>query len=102
MEPRFTSYPITAIVIVITIVTLWLSANRAEADTATKWERHQLHQPSPKLLQMEKRGRVTIYDGLDNSDVDRAMDEQFDRIGSMMFIHVRTNGDELDLDDGCD
>jgi hypothetical protein len=60
----------------------------AAADS-TAWERRQLHQPSQQLLEVEQRGRVTIYDGLHESDVERAMDEQFDRIGRMMLIRTQ-------------
>ncbi len=46
-----------------------------------------------------------IYGGMDNETVERAMDEQFNRIDNMMFTrihHVRDNGEEYVDDDGCD
>ena len=53
------------------------------------WELQQLHEPSPALLTREDAGRITIHDGLHVKEIDKAMDEQFDRIGSMMFIRTR-------------
>lgn len=68
------------------------------------WQLTQLHTPSSSLRQAEQRGRVTIYDGLSIAEVDRAMDEQFERIDSMMFIRTRhptTDGQVEVEDDGC-
>ncbi len=44
-----------------------------------------LFKPSESMLLAEQRGRVTIYDGLEHADVDRALDTQFDRIGSRAY-----------------
>lgn len=103
MKPNLRSYPIALITLLITVVTLSLQGSRAEAATpgSNAWERRQLHHPSDKLLKMERRGRVTIYDGLQETEVKRAMDEQFDRIDRMMFIRIKTE-DGHGLDDGCD
>lgn len=101
MRPPLTTYPVMMITIILTVFTLWMSAYKADAGPGSNWERRQLNQPSPKLLLMEKRGRVTIYDGLTEDDVDQAMDEQFERINSMMFVRVRSD-DDHGLDDGCD
>ena len=65
-----------------------------------------LFHPSPAQLGAEARGRVMIYDGLDNEVVERALDEQFDRIEHMMFTRTRqrptdSEDDAIVEDDGC-
>ena len=63
-----------------------------------------LFNPPSSQLKAEERGRVMIYDGLDEEVVDRALDEQFDRIEHMMFTrirHARPDGSYEFEDDGC-
>ena len=64
-----------------------------------------LFNPPSSQLKAEAQGRVMIYDGLDNNVVERALDEQFDRVEHMMFVHTRNiepNGEVSYDDDGCD
>ena len=49
------------------------------------WQLASLFQPSEHQLEVERKGRVFIYDGLRTTDVERALEEQFDRIEHMMF-----------------
>jgi hypothetical protein len=60
--------------------------------------------PSEAVLLAEHLGRVTIFDGLDSRVVDRALDEQYERIDRMMFVrtrHVQQDG-SVESDDDCD
>ena len=60
--------------------------------------------PSEAVLRAESNGRVTIYDGLDDRVVDRALDTQFERIDSMMFVRTRESlpDGSIEVEDGCD
>ena len=94
------------ILILTTFAAPLLLAAGITAAGAGDWERRQLFQPSPALLERERSGQVTIYDGLLVSDVERAMDEQFDRVGAMMFVRTRhpaPEGEgEYEEDEDCD
>jgi len=64
-----------------------------------------LFTPTESMLMTEAEGNIMIYEGLDSETVDRAMNEQFDRIDNMMFVriqHVQDDGEYLVEDDGCD
>ena len=64
-----------------------------------------LFAPSDYTLKAEAKGRIMIYDGLTSKTVDKAMDEQYDRIDNMMFVrilHEQDNGEYYVEDDGCD
>lgn len=68
------------------------------------YQKNALLNPSDSLLKAEARGRIMIYDGLQIAMIDKAMDEQFDRIDSMMFVrtqHPMANGQVEVEDDGC-
>ena len=81
---------------------LALSATSAFAENS--FYEKTLFTPSDSMLKAESRGRIMIYDGMDNETVNRAMDEQFDRIDNMMFtrIHyVQDDGEEYVDDDDC-
>jgi hypothetical protein len=81
-----------------------MSQEALAAGAGDDWELNQLHDPSPSLTKVERAGRVTIYDGVVVADVDVAMDRQFDRIESMMFVrtkHPVADG-TFETDDDCD
>ena len=64
-----------------------------------------LFTPSNSDLQAEVNGRVMIYDSLKNKTVEKAMNEQFERIDKMMFVRTQyeqENGDYETEEDGCD
>lgn len=98
--------------ILITTVTASLCAGTIRADNLD-WHKQQLFAPTGQQLAMEARGQVMIYDGLHDTDVTRALDEQFDRVDSMMFtgtvvtdeqgepVRDKATGKVLVEDDGC-
>lgn len=60
--------------------------------------------PSDSNLQAESKGRVMIYNGLKSETINLAMNEQFDRIESMMFVntqYVQEDGEYETEDDDC-
>lgn len=73
-------------------------------DFQQTYYRHLLHDPDQSVLDAEARGRITIYDGIDNREIEMAMDGQFNRIDSMMFVrtrHAKSDG-SYDEEDDCD
>jgi hypothetical protein len=89
----------------------------AQVDDQPFYDSYQLallYNPTAAQLQMEQQGRVNIYVGMTDKQVDSVMDRQFDRIDSMMFVSViRTDeagntlkdentGEVLVEEDGCD
>jgi hypothetical protein len=84
-------------------------------DAVHRAELRRLFDPQPAQLRTEERGQVHIYDGLSDRDVKRAMDQQFDRVDHMMFVHTvvtgeneqgqaakNSTGNGFFEDDGCD
>jgi hypothetical protein len=76
-------------------------------------ELRRLFEPTTSELEQEAKGRIYVYDGLRDKDVEQAVNEEFDRVENMMFIRekktdekgeVLTNpdtGDAVVQDDGC-
>lgn len=76
-------------------------------------ERRRLFEPTPGELRAEAAGRIYIYEGLRDTDVERALEEEFKRVQNMMFIRVKPtdedgeprkdpkSGAEYVQDDGC-
>jgi len=83
------------------------------AGAADKWQERVLLDPPQSQLDAESRGRIMIYDGMTDAQIEQAMDTHFERIESMMFVGtVRTDeqgevvrdtqtGVVLVEDDGC-
>ena len=70
----------------LTIGLLSLSSTLA---SASDFQQNMLFSPSERTLDAEAKGHIMIYDGLMSETVEKAMDEQFNRIGSMMFVRTR-------------
>lgn len=85
-------------VLALSLFTLSVPASaRDDIDLALAvehWQSNLLFDPSPRQLELEKKGRVNIYDGLKDTEVARAMDNHFNRIGSMMFVRTVVTGDD--------
>ena len=82
------------------VVTALLTAQAAHSGDI---QQNTLLNPSSSQLNAEANGRVMIYDQMDNETVEMALDTQFDRIDSMMFVrtqHVQEDG-SIDEDDDC-
>lgn len=83
------------------------------SEAADSWQEKMLFSPSASQLALEKRGRVMIYEGLKDTQVTQAMNSQFDRIQSMMFVRTvatapggdvlrdKETADVVVEDDGC-
>ncbi len=77
----------------------------SSASAYDSYQEKVLFTPSAGILLAEEKGRIMIYDGLDNEKVELAMNEQFQRIENMMFVrtqHILENGDIEVEEDGCD
>jgi len=105
MKTRRSVIPATVVLIAST-----LQASYADGYS---WQMANLFEPTPAQLEREQEQRVMIYDGMKDTDINRALNEQFQRIESMMFIRTivtddtgeslrdRTTGDAVVEDDGC-
>lgn len=102
-----TLYPL----VLITGITTLLCT--AETSAAGDWQEKLLFNPPDSQLKAEQHGRIMIYDGLKDTQISQAMDTQFDRIESMMFVRTIVTDDEGEAahdtetgqviveDDGC-
>ena len=90
------------------------SASSEELAAVDVWQNNALLDPSESILERERSGVVMIYDGITDSEIERVMQEQFNRIEAMMFVNVvqtdeagevlrdPATNQALDFDDGCD
>ena len=97
----------------IGIVGSLLFASTSFAADVREIELRRLYDPTPAELRAETSGRIYIYDGLKDIDVERAMEQEFDRVESMMFIRLKKTDEKGEIqrnpetqqvvyeDDGC-
>jgi hypothetical protein len=83
---------------------LTLAAVAVAAADVREIELRRLFEPTAAEIQAEREGRIFIYEGLRDKDMERAMEEEFDRIDTMMFIRIQVTDDQgeplRDLDTG--
>jgi hypothetical protein len=85
---KHSTAPMSALTaLLFVLVTLVPVAGRA-ADVS-QIELRRLLEPTPSELAQERNGRIYIYDGLRDTDIDVALREQFGRIEYMMFIRTK-------------
>ena len=64
-------------------------AAAGDLQTIQDWQLQMLFKPTPVQLEMEQqKDRVFIYSRVRDSDIDRAMSQQFGRVEHMMFVNT--------------
>lgn len=112
MSRVHTTVTLLAVLALVFLVSAQVARGQAQP-LDEDWQRQRLFNPTASDLEAERKGRVFIYDGLLDVDVERALNEQFDRIESMMFVGTvvteesgepatdEESGLLLTEDDGC-
>ena len=84
------------------------------AKSSENWQMKRLFHPTHAALASETKGKIIIYSGLTDKVVEKALDENFNRIDAMMFTKtIKTDetgnplrdsetGELITEDDGCD
>lgn len=90
-----------------------LTSTLAHATDVSEIELRRLFEPTQAELSAEQEGRIYIYDGLRDTDIQRALEEEFNRVENMMFIRTIKTDKEGEIkrdeetgeveveDDGC-
>ena len=95
-------------VVVSTIVLSALYTTSDSEETAVYlWQKKQLLAPDESTVKYEKeKQKVFIYEGLTVADVEKALDQHFDRVEHMMFVGTvlppTSAGVPQTEDDGCE
>jgi hypothetical protein len=70
-----------------------------------EWQMRRLLEPTAMEQAAEAAGRIFIYDGLKESEIEAALDAEFERMEHMMFIRVKKETPSGEVvyyeDDGC-
>jgi len=92
---------------------LLMLGENSRAEDVRDIDLRRLFEPTKVEREAEARGRIYIYDGLRDIDVERAMRDEYDRIENMMFIREKktdgkgevlkdpATGEDVVEDDGC-
>ena len=77
------------------------------ASPDSPYDLRRLMSPTPAEVASEGKGHIHIYDSLEMNAVNKALDENFDRIQNMMFTRIHHlpptgSGPAEGEDDGCD
>ncbi|MBK1707150.1 hypothetical protein [Halochromatium glycolicum] len=92
---------------------IWSAQSLWAADDIREIQMRRLLQPTDAELAQERKGRIYIYESLTHQDIEQAMDDEFERVESMMFIRVpktdesgdvikdKETGEVVIEDDGC-
>ncbi len=66
-----------------------LAANAVAAESDYReWQLQKLLEPTAQDRALDATGRVYIYDGLRDTDIEHAMETQFGRVANMMFVRT--------------
>ena len=77
------------------------------------WQERRLFHPTASERKGELRGRIMIYDGMRDIDIQRALEQNFERVEAMMFVRTKVTDEKGDVlrdpatgeaiveDDGC-
>ena len=102
------------LLMVSSLITALITATGAGAESDDRsWQLKKLFSPTSRDLAREAAGHVLIFDGLRDTDVEQAMQSEFERIGSTMFVRTRITdrsgallqdktGGYVTEDDDCD
>lgn len=87
------------LIVLIALLTIPISSLLA----SDSWQLDRLFNPENHHTFQESQGQVFIYDGLYESDINIALDEQFPRMENMMFIRTKhiVEG-EVEEESDCD
>jgi len=82
-----------------------VQAGPGAASEGDDWQQRRLFAPTANERTAEKNGQVVIYDSMKDVEVRRAMDHEFERVQSMMFIRTQITDDDGAVvdeeDEGC-
>jgi hypothetical protein len=102
------------VLIILSMSLVFSHSALADDELQQSWQMSLIFNPGDHQYEMERRGRVFIYDGLHDTVVEQALDQQYERIDSMMFVNTVVTDNEgvpmtdpetgelLVENDGCD